>query len=157
MSHSLISGPGYGHDTTVPNALIIIIKEIACRRLRVRQKKRKLREEVLLPYKIQRYVEVTSERLWTHGFIEYHVVRRENKHYRFIEADYINFHPHDIDDMFLRRANSYNKKGISQDILKSLEIFMRSWVVVVHVEDFHMGIKSYEKRINLTPPMLACP
>lgn len=33
---------------------------------------------------------------------------------------------------------------------------MEAYVVVAHIEDFHMGIESYQRKVNLTPPMLAC-
>lgn len=34
---------------------------------------------------------------------------------------------------------------------------MRSRVLVVHVEDFHMGLESYQKRVNLSKPLLSSP
>ena len=33
---------------------------------------------------------------------------------------------------------------------------MRSYVVVADIEYFQMGIESYQRKINHTPPMLAC-
>lgn len=33
---------------------------------------------------------------------------------------------------------------------------MKAYVVIVHIVDFQMGIESYQRKVNLTPPMLAC-
>ncbi|GKD87127.1 hypothetical protein Tco_1358281 [Tanacetum coccineum] len=49
----------------------------------------KPREEVYSPYKIQQYVKVDFEILWTHRFIEYHVEERnQSRHNRIFEDIY---------------------------------------------------------------------
>lgn len=135
---------------------LINLKENTRGFFKLRKLKQKPRHEVYFEHKIQRQI-VDTKHLYSHGFVEYHVVREDNQQYQFIEADYINLHPRDNEDIYKRRINCYNKKGVDQDIIESLKIFTRSRVVVVHVEDFPMRIKSYQKRNNLTPPMLVCP
>lgn len=51
-------------------------------------------------------------------------------------TDYVNLHPHDIEDMYFSRINDNLKTKFDPDIVESLKIFVRSKVVVVHVEDF---------------------
>lgn len=55
------------------------------------------------------------------------------------------------------RTSSNIKKGVDQDIVESLKIFIRLRLIMVHVEEFQIGVESYQKNVNLTPLMLACP
>jgi hypothetical protein len=40
-------------------------------------------------------------------------------------------------------------------VIESVLIFIKAYVVVVHIEDFQMGIESYQRKVSLTPPMLS--
>nr|GFB35150.1 guanine nucleotide binding protein (G-protein), alpha subunit [Tanacetum cinerariifolium] len=124
---------------------------------KLRQLKRKDKDQVFSSSKIRRYIEVKTDFDYRHGFIDYFVERYNNQQYIFIEADYPNLYPHDIEDIYKRRRHCINKKGVDQDIIESLKIFMRSTIIVPHIEDFHIGIESYQRKISLTPLVLACP
>ncbi|GJV37687.1 hypothetical protein Tco_1410164 [Tanacetum coccineum] len=119
---------------------------------KLRQLKRKDKDQVFSSSKIRGYIEVKIDFNYRHGFVDYFVERYNNQQYIFTEVDYPNLHPHGIEDIYKRRRDCINKKGVDQDIIVSLKIFMRSTIVVVHIEDFHMWIESYQRKINLTPP-----
>lgn len=84
---------------------------------RLRQLKRKPREEVFSNSRILRYIEINSEYQHSHGHVEYHVVRTDNQHYHFTESDYLNLHPHDLKYILKRRRECFNKKAIDQDVI----------------------------------------
>lgn len=107
--------------------------------LKARQIRAQPRESAYSHHMIVHYINFNSERLRDHGFIDYYVRRDDQQNYRLSEADYENLHPHDIEDMCLKRISFLNKKFIGQDIVDSSKIFMRSRVLVVHVDDFHGG------------------
>ena len=67
----------------------------------------------------------------------------------------MNLHPHDIEDILKRRRDCFNKNGIDKDVIESIYIFMKAYDLVAHIEYFQMGIESYQRKVNLTPPMLA--
>lgn len=56
-------------------------------------------EEVYSKYKIQRYVNVNTDYLLSHGLGDHHVIRQDNQEYQFTEAHYVNLHPQDLEDM----------------------------------------------------------
>nr|GEV83232.1 putative reverse transcriptase domain-containing protein [Tanacetum cinerariifolium] len=58
-------------------------------------------------------------------------------------------------DMYVLKIQGklhYLPGRIEYDLVNSLLIFIRSWVIMKRVEDVHMGIESYQVQLNLTKP-----
>ena len=58
------------------------------------------RHEVYSRNKIMHYTDVNLDRFKNHGFVNYYVKRDDDLNYNFSEEDYVNRHPHDIEDMY---------------------------------------------------------
>jgi hypothetical protein len=56
--------------------------------------------------------------------------------------------------MYNIQISFWNKTRFDQDIVESLKIFMRSRLIVVHVEYFQIIVESFQKRVILTIPTL---
>nr|GEZ56657.1 hypothetical protein [Tanacetum cinerariifolium] len=83
------------------------------------------------------------------------VRRDDDKIYKFKEGDLKRLRLQDIEDMLLllvqgKLSNLTVEEHFAFNV--SLRMFMRSIVIQRRVEDLQLGVKSYQKRLNLTKP-----
>nr|GEX33903.1 hypothetical protein [Tanacetum cinerariifolium] len=81
--------------------------------------------------------------------------RDDNKLYKFKEGDFKRLHIQDIEDMLLllvqgKLTNLTVEECFAFNV--SLRMFTRSILIQRHVEDLQLGVKSYQKNLNLTKP-----
>ncbi|GKB09576.1 hypothetical protein Tco_0837888 [Tanacetum coccineum] len=81
------------------------------------------------------------------------VHRDDDKLYKFKEGDFNRLHIQDIEDMLLllvqgKLTNFTIEERLAFNV--SLRIFTRSGVIQRRVEDLQLGVKSYQKKLNLT-------
>ncbi|GKC22969.1 hypothetical protein Tco_1025119, partial [Tanacetum coccineum] len=79
----------------------------------------------------------------------------DDKLYTFKDGDYNRLRLQDIEDMLLllvqgKLKNLNIKERLALGV--SLRMFTRSIVIRMRVEDLQLGIKSYQKKLNLTNP-----
>nr|GFC70987.1 hypothetical protein [Tanacetum cinerariifolium] len=79
----------------------------------------------------------------------------DDKIYKFKEGDFKRLRLQDIDDMLLllvqgKLSNLTLEERFTFNV--SFKMFTRSIVIQRHVEDLQLGVKSYQKRLNLTKP-----
>nr|GEV08034.1 hypothetical protein [Tanacetum cinerariifolium] len=83
-------------------------------------------------------------------------IRRDNeKIYTFKEGDYKRLHLQDIKDMLLllvqgKLTNLTIEERLALNV--SLQMFTKSIVIQRRIEDLQLGVKSYQKKLNLTSP-----
>ncbi|GJX37732.1 hypothetical protein Tco_0251035 [Tanacetum coccineum] len=73
------------------------------------------------------------------------------------EPDYKNLNKNDIEDMYLLIMNGKVPNYAETGLLWSLSVFIRSSVIWERVNDFQLGIKSYQQKLNLTRPTISFP
>ncbi|GKC70208.1 hypothetical protein Tco_1116091 [Tanacetum coccineum] len=81
--------------------------------------------------------------------------RNDDKLYTFKEGDYKRLRLQDIEDMLLllvqgKLTTLTIKEHLALNV--SLRMFTRKIVIQRHVEDLQLGVKSYQKKLNLTRP-----
>nr|GEU81375.1 hypothetical protein [Tanacetum cinerariifolium] len=91
-----------------------------------------------------------------YGYIKEIVVRRaDNDLYRFKEGDFPRVRISEIEDMLLLVVQNQLTNLSSDDVFDfaiALRMFTRSLVIQKRVEDLQLGVKSYQKKINVTKP-----
>ncbi|GKD55057.1 hypothetical protein Tco_1288444 [Tanacetum coccineum] len=93
---------------------------------------------------------------YDYGYLEEIIVRREDQSlHKFVEGDFPRLNLHDIEDMLLLLV----QKKLSNleiddlfDLKVALRMFTRRVVIFKRVEDLQLGVKSYQKKLNLTRP-----
>nr|GEY68179.1 hypothetical protein [Tanacetum cinerariifolium] len=83
------------------------------------------------------------------------VRKDDDKLYKFKEGDFKRLHIQDIKDMLLilvqgKLTNLEVEERFAFNV--SLRMFTRSIVIQRRVEDLQLGVKSYQKKLNLTKP-----
>ncbi|GKG60728.1 hypothetical protein Tco_0614290, partial [Tanacetum coccineum] len=69
-------------------------------------------------------------------------------------------HLNDIEDMMLLTVQHKLFLLTNSDIVDftvALRMFTRSLVIKKHVEDLQLGVESYQKKLNITPPQQTFP
>ncbi|GJV85908.1 reverse transcriptase domain-containing protein [Tanacetum coccineum] len=91
-----------------------------------------------------------------YGYLKEIVVRRaDNDLYRFKECDFPCLRINDIEDMLLLVVQNWITNLSSDDVSDfaiALRMFTRSLVIQKRVEYLQLGVKSYQKKINVTKP-----
>nr|GEX28268.1 hypothetical protein [Tanacetum cinerariifolium] len=117
------------------------------------------RESTLDVYSKRRIIAVTDLKIveWhNYKHLDWISVRRDDdKIYKFKEDDFKRLRLQDIEDMLLllvqgKLSNLTVKERFAFNV--SLRMFTRSIVIQRRVEDLQLGVKSYQKRLNLTKP-----
>ncbi|GJT76025.1 hypothetical protein Tco_1042750 [Tanacetum coccineum] len=83
------------------------------------------------------------------------VKRADRQFYKFKEGDFVDLHLNDIEDMLLLAVQRKLFHLINNDIVDytmALRMFTRSLVIKKRVEDLQLGVESYQKKLNITPP-----
>ncbi|GKB50659.1 hypothetical protein Tco_0901412 [Tanacetum coccineum] len=110
-------------------------------------------------YSTKRILAVTHVKVMRkhgYGYLEEIVVRRaDNILYRFKEGDFPRLRINDIEDMLIlvvqNRLTNLSGDDVA-DFAIALRMFTRSLVIQKRVEDLQLGVKSYQKKINVTKP-----
>ncbi|GKD48629.1 hypothetical protein Tco_1277605 [Tanacetum coccineum] len=93
---------------------------------------------------------------YNYGYLEDIEVRREDqKLYKFKEGDFPRHHMHDIEDILLllvQKKLSNLERDVMFDLGVALRMFTRRIFILYHVEDLQLGVKSYQKKLNITKP-----
>ncbi|GJZ58379.1 hypothetical protein Tco_0613873 [Tanacetum coccineum] len=91
-----------------------------------------------------------------YGYLKEIVVRRaDNNLYRSKEGDFPHLRINDIEDMLLLVVQNRLTNLLSDDVSDftiALRMFTKSLVIQKRVKDLQLGVKSYEKKINITKP-----
>ncbi|GJY97298.1 putative reverse transcriptase domain-containing protein [Tanacetum coccineum] len=99
---------------------------------------------------------VSVKKLHGYGHLEEIVVKRaDSQLYKFKEGDYVDLHLNDIEDMLLLTIQHklfHLTKSNIVDFNVALRMFTRSLVIKKRVEDLQLGVESYHKELNITPP-----
>nr|GEU72832.1 hypothetical protein [Tanacetum cinerariifolium] len=95
-------------------------------------------------------------RWYGYGYLEEIVVRRDdNMLYKFKECDFPRLNLRDIKDMLLllvQKKLSNLDVDDRYDLGVALQMFTRLIVILYHVEDLQLGVKSYQRKLNITRP-----
>ncbi|GJZ02828.1 hypothetical protein Tco_0520789 [Tanacetum coccineum] len=148
---------GYGH-----------LEEIAVKRadltrrnstslhLNISQLKKFSEHNVYSTKKILGVKSVSVKKLHGYDHLEEIVVKRAHRQlYKFKEGDFVDLHLNDIEDMLLLVVQHKLFHLIDSDIvdvIMALRMFTRRLVIKKRVEDLQLGIESYHKKLNITPP-----
>ncbi|GKD23526.1 hypothetical protein Tco_1225229, partial [Tanacetum coccineum] len=91
-----------------------------------------------------------------HGHLEEIVVKRSDQQlYKFKECDFVDLHLNDIKDMLLFAVQQklFHLDGnVIVNFIVALRMFTRSLILKRRVEDLQLGVKSYQKKLNITNP-----
>ncbi|GJV17744.1 hypothetical protein Tco_1363067 [Tanacetum coccineum] len=104
---------------------------------------------------------VSVKKLHGYGQLEDIAVRRADRRvYKFKEGDFVDLHPNDIEDMILlvvqHKLFQHDGSNIV-DLIVALRMFTRSLIIKRRVEDLQLGIKSYQKKLNISIPQKTFP
>ncbi|GKB40099.1 hypothetical protein Tco_0885041 [Tanacetum coccineum] len=116
--------------------------------------------EVFSHMQILGFVRLTIDNQFRYGYLKEIVVKRADlKEYSFGEADFSKLHLNDIEDLFLlyvqRKIHNLTGDEIVH-LVNALHIFTRSIVIQRRVEDVQLGVKSYQKKLNITKLQTTC-
>ncbi|GKB38480.1 hypothetical protein Tco_0883422, partial [Tanacetum coccineum] len=117
---------------------------------------------IVLDYdKMLSVVSLQVEKKYGYGYLKEIVVRRANQNmYKFKEGDFSDLHLNDIEDMMLLVAQNklFNLDGdVIVDFVIALKMFNRGISLNNKVKDVHLGVESYQRKLNLTSPQRSCP
>ncbi|GKD05434.1 hypothetical protein Tco_1180408 [Tanacetum coccineum] len=93
---------------------------------------------------------------YDYGYLDEIIIRREDQQlYKFVEGDFPRLNLCDIEDMLLllvQKKLSNLERGDLFDLNVALQMFTRRVVILKQVEDLQLGVKSYQKKLNITRP-----
>ncbi|GJT12343.1 hypothetical protein Tco_0859385 [Tanacetum coccineum] len=117
---------------------------------------RQSRGDVYSTKRILAVTHVKVMRKHRYGYLEEIVVRKaDNVLYKFKEGDFPRLQINDIEDMLLLVVQNRLINLLGDDVADfaiALRMFTRSLVIQKRVEDLQLGVKSYQKQINVTKP-----
>ncbi|GKD57739.1 hypothetical protein Tco_1291126, partial [Tanacetum coccineum] len=93
---------------------------------------------------------------YDYGYLEEIVVQREDqKLYKFKEGDFPRLNLRDIEDMLLLLVQK-KIANLENDVIFNLNValwmFTKRVVILKRVKDLQLGVKSYQKKLNITRP-----
>ncbi|GJX95978.1 hypothetical protein Tco_0351776 [Tanacetum coccineum] len=101
-------------------------------------------------------IRVNVMKWYDYGYLEEIEVRREDhKLYKFKEGDFPRLNLRDIEDKLLllgQKKLSNLERDDLFDLGVVLRMFTKRIVILHHVEDLQLGVKSYQKKLNITKP-----
>nr|GEU29243.1 hypothetical protein [Tanacetum cinerariifolium] len=93
---------------------------------------------------------------YDYGYLDEIIVQKEDQQlYKFIERDFLRLNLRDIEDMLLllvQKKLSNLERDDLFDLNVALRMFIRRVVILKRVEDPQRGVKSYQKKLNITRP-----
>ncbi|GKB54169.1 hypothetical protein Tco_0904922 [Tanacetum coccineum] len=110
--------------------------------------------------KVLSIIRISVDKQFGYRYLKEIVVRRASqKEYVFKEANFPKLHLNDIEDMYLLYAQNklHHLKGDEQvDLVTALRLFIRRIILKKRVEDVHLGVESYQTKLNITRPQIRC-
>nr|GEV49151.1 reverse transcriptase domain-containing protein [Tanacetum cinerariifolium] len=104
---------------------------------------------------------VSVKKLHGYGHLKEIVMKRADRQfYMFKEGDLMDLHLNDIEDMLLldiKHKLIHLTDNDIVDFIVVLRMFTRSLVIKKHVKDLQLGVESYQKKLNITPPQQTFP
>ncbi|GJT36629.1 hypothetical protein Tco_0927048 [Tanacetum coccineum] len=111
--------------------------------------------------KIMGVKSVSVKKLHGYGHLEEIVVKRvDRQFYKLKESDFVDLHLNGIEDILLlvvQHKLFHLTDSDIVDFIVALCMFTRSLVIKKHVEDLQLGVESYQKKLNITPPQQTFP
>ncbi|GJY01584.1 hypothetical protein Tco_0359736 [Tanacetum coccineum] len=99
---------------------------------------------------------VSVKKLNGYGHLKEIVVKRSDPLlYKFKEGDFLHLHLNDIEDMLLlvvQHKLFYLDRNVIVDFMWPFFMFTRSLILKRRVEDLHLGVENYQKKLNITKP-----
>ncbi|GJW98530.1 hypothetical protein Tco_0180338 [Tanacetum coccineum] len=112
------------------------------------------KHDVFSTKRIIAVIHVKVIKWYNYGYLEEIVVRREDqKLYKFKEGDFLRLNLCDIKDMMLllvQKKIANLEKDVIFDLNVALRMFTRRVVILKWVQDLQLGVKSYQKKLNIT-------
>ncbi|GKA83723.1 hypothetical protein Tco_0805318 [Tanacetum coccineum] len=106
-------------------------------------------------------VSVKVDKQFGYGYFQEIMVRKvDQKLYTFKEGDFPKLHLNDIEDILLLHVQNklFNLDGDDiVDLVVALRMLTRRIVIQKRVEDVQLGVESYQKKLNITPPQKEFP
>ncbi|GKE52750.1 hypothetical protein Tco_1487906 [Tanacetum coccineum] len=104
---------------------------------------------------------VSVKKLHGYGHLEEVVMKRADRQlYKFKEGDFVDLHLNDIEDMLLldvqHKLLHLNESDLV-DFIVAFCMFTRSLIIKRRVKDLQLGVESYQKKLNITPPQQTFP
>ncbi|GJS51489.1 hypothetical protein Tco_0624851 [Tanacetum coccineum] len=91
-----------------------------------------------------------------YGYLEGIIIQREDQTLnKFKEGDFPRLNLRDLEDLLLllvQKKLSNLEKDVIFDLNVALRMFTRRIVILKWVEDLQLGVKSYQKKLNITKP-----
>ncbi|GJT60594.1 hypothetical protein Tco_1004127 [Tanacetum coccineum] len=97
----------------------------------------------------------TYSRYWYDYLSEIVLRRADSQEYKIAKKDFKNLYPSDFDDLnlLLLQGHLDHLSGSDKRMLSTaVKLWTRNLVIRQRVEDFQLGIKSYQTHLNLTKP-----
>ncbi|GKE52069.1 hypothetical protein Tco_1487225 [Tanacetum coccineum] len=114
-------------------------------------------DEVFSNKKIVEIIRVLHHDAYGQDLIDEVCVKRsDDKAYLFSKSDFKYLNKNDIEDMYyicMRRRNNPQQTAL----IKALIVFIKICVIWERVHDCHLGIESYQIKVNLTAPTITFP
>ncbi|GKE49247.1 hypothetical protein Tco_1480505 [Tanacetum coccineum] len=102
-----------------------------------------------------------DKKLHEYGHLEEIMVKRvDRQFYKFKESDFVDLHLNDIEDILLlvvQHKLFHLTDNDIVDFIVALRMFTRSLIIKKRVEDLQLGVESYQKKLNITPPQQTFP
>ncbi|GJS94278.1 hypothetical protein Tco_0801246 [Tanacetum coccineum] len=110
-------------------------------------------------FSTKRIIAVTHVKVvkkYDYGYLDEIIVRREDQSlHKFVEGDFPRLNLFDIEDMLLlldQKKLSNLERDDLFNLNVALQMFIRRVVILKRVEDLQLGVKSYQKKLNITRP-----
>ncbi|GJS25799.1 hypothetical protein Tco_0486419 [Tanacetum coccineum] len=114
--------------------------------------------EALNDLRIKSDVSIVTKKKWGYGFLTSIVVRRsDDKEYEFSYADLPRLSVNDVEDVYLLQVQDklhHLPLEFVKDFNNALLMFIRRTVTKNRVEDIQLGVKSYQRTLNLSKPIM---
>ncbi|GKD70048.1 hypothetical protein Tco_1324138, partial [Tanacetum coccineum] len=81
--------------------------------------------------------------------------REDSILYNFKEGNFSRLNLHDIEDMLfllVQKKLSNLERDVIYDLNVALRMFTRRIIILKRVKDLQLGVKSYQKKLNITKP-----
>ncbi|GKF23565.1 hypothetical protein Tco_0075887, partial [Tanacetum coccineum] len=114
------------------------------------------RKDVKTHMRILSVVRIKAYSRYGYDYLSEIVLRRADfQEHTIIEKDFKNLYPSDFEDLNLLLLQGHLNHLLGSDkrmLSTAVKLWTRNWVIRQRVEDFQLGIESYQTQLNLTKP-----
>ncbi|GJS31276.1 hypothetical protein Tco_0491896 [Tanacetum coccineum] len=115
-----------------------------------------IEEECKTHMRILSVVRIEVFSLYGYDYMKNIVLRRaDNQEYTIAESDFKDLYPSDFEDLYLLNLQGHPNHLPPKDkkiLSTAVNLWIRNLVIKKRVEDFQLGIESYQTQLNLTKP-----